>query len=75
MPKRTTRHTVRTLRLQRGFSQIELGRLSGLDQPFISKIELGKIGDPAFTKGLKLADALGVDPHVLKFGDDDAVFA
>lgn len=51
-----------------GLSQKALAERAGLDQTDVSKIELGKISEPLFTKGLRIADALEIDPHSLKFG-------
>lgn len=63
--------TVRAARKRLGLSQWELAKRVGTDQSDISRMELGKI-EPLFSKGLKLADALDVNPHHLKFGTEEA---
>lgn len=60
--------TVRERRKRLGLSQEALAERAGLDQQDISRIELGKVSEPGFTKGLRLADALQLDPHDLQFG-------
>lgn len=60
--------TIRERREQLGLSQEALADRCGLAQTSISKLELGIITEPLFTKGLKIADALELDPHELKFG-------
>jgi len=52
----------------RRLSQEALGARAGMDQTAISKLELGKVSEPLFSKGIALADALELDPHRLKFG-------
>lgn len=50
-----------------GLTQQQLSELSGVDARKIRKIELGEISVENLTakKFLALADALGVDPHLL----------
>lgn len=68
MTKRTHQLTVKEARNRLGLSQKALAERAGIDQTDVSKIELGKVGEPLFTKGLRIADALEIDPHTLKFG-------
>lgn len=63
--------TLKQARQSKGLTQTELEGLSGINQRNISKIERGS--EPMFTTGLKLADALGVDPHVLRFGQPESI--
>lgn len=60
--------TVKQARKAKGLTQEQLSRLSGVDQRAISKIERGKVADVMFSTGMALADALGIDPHLLRFG-------
>ena len=53
-------------RLQRGYSQKELARRSGVPQPNLSNIEKGK--DFQVSTLYQIADALGVSPEVLLKG-------
>lgn len=63
--------TLKQARDAKGLTQTELERLSGIKQRNISKIERGS--EPMFTTGLALADALGVDPHRLRFGQPESI--
>lgn len=55
----TGQPTVAQLRLQKGWSQAELARRAGTSQPYIARLELGKV-DPQVSTVQKLAKALGV---------------
>lgn len=59
--------TLREARKRRGLSQVALALRAGLEQTDISKLELGKTGEPFFSRGLAIADALDMDPHALRF--------
>jgi len=62
---------VRTLRGYAGMSQIELAKKSGCTQATISRLETGslKLSDGA---RVRIARALGADPHKLfPYEDDD----
>ena len=61
--------TLKQARDAKGLTQEALEALSGVNQRNISKIERGDIADPLFSTGLALADALGLDPHALTFGE------
>lgn len=63
--------SLREARRRRGLSQVALALRAGLEQTDISKLERGDTAEPLFYRGLALADALGVDPHVLRFGGSD----
>lgn len=67
-PSKPRQVTIRERREKLGLSQEALAERCGLDQTSISKLELGIVSEPLFTKGLKIADALELDPHELKFG-------
>ena len=53
------RQSVAQLRLSRGWSQAELARRADTSQPYIARLELGKV-DPQVSTVKKLAKALGV---------------
>ena len=56
---------LRPLRHQRGWTQQELARRSGVDQPTISRIENGHTRGVGLGTIERLAQALGVNPRVL----------
>jgi transcriptional regulator with XRE-family HTH domain len=56
---------VKELRQARGFTQAELARRSGVDQRAISALETGRAKGPTLAIGLRLAEALGVEPGEL----------
>lgn len=60
--------SIRARREKLGLSQEALAARCGLEQTSISKLELGVVSEPLFSTGLKIADALELDPHELKFG-------
>lgn len=66
--KDTLAHRLREARLQKGLTQVQLSRLSGVAQADISKVEGGKNLTPSFL--LDLAAALEVSPYWLKEGRD-----
>lgn len=51
---------LRELRLDRGYSQVELHELSGVSRDTIAKLELGQRPNPHPRTLRKLAEALGV---------------
>ncbi len=51
--------SISQLRLQKGWSQAELARRAETSQPYIARLELGKV-DPQISTAKKLAKALGV---------------
>jgi len=53
------------LRRERGWTQHELARRSGVDQPTISRIENGITRGVGLGTIERLAQALGVSPHSL----------
>lgn len=55
---------IRTLRLEAGYTQEELGFKTGLDRTYISGIETGK-RNPSLRNVGKLAKALKVEAHEL----------
>jgi transcriptional regulator with XRE-family HTH domain len=55
---------IRTLRLEAGYTQEELGFKTGLDRTYISGIETGK-RNPSLRNVGKLAKALKVETHEL----------
>lgn len=59
---------VRTARLQRGWTQNELAKASGLTQSAIGNYEKGWRTDPTSAALLKLASALNVTPEWLQQG-------
>ena len=55
---------VKTLRMERGISQEELGRLAGLHRAHVGEIERGEIS-PTLDSVQVIADALGAPPSHL----------
>lgn len=73
MTKQHQQFTIREARKRLKLSQRALADRVGAEQSDISKLELGKVGEPRFTKGLRIADALELDPHHLKFGAESVL--
>lgn len=61
--------TLREARRLRGMTQEQLEDASGVEQGFISKLELGKSVNPSYETVKKLEAALKLKPGVLVFGD------
>ncbi|MHD0319046.1 helix-turn-helix domain-containing protein [Fusobacterium sp. THCT1E2] len=55
------RWKLKEMRTERGVSQLELARLSGVSKSNISAIEKGVIKKPSFIEILKMAKVLEVD--------------
>lgn len=70
---RVKQMTLKEARKRRGLTQEQLEARSGVIQPVISRLERGRVLDPAFSTVLKLADALKVDPRALRFGQPESV--
>ena len=51
---------------ERGMTQIELARRSGLSRPHINRIIKGGIEYPSIENAFSIADALGVDVNVFR---------
>lgn len=62
----TLAQRVKSTRLNKGLTQLELGKKIGVSQNAIQKIENGDTKDPRNI--LQLSEALGVDPSWLQFG-------
>lgn len=62
-------------RKKAALTQEALEAKSHVPQGVISRLERDSAARPAFDTVLKLADALGVDPRALRFGQRDAVSA
>lgn len=58
----TTAEKIKTLRLRKGMTQEELGRVCGLQRAAINKYEKGTVVNIKRSVLQKLADALGVAP-------------
>jgi len=56
---------VHRLRKERGLSQVDLSRLAGLDQSYLSRIERGDDPPPSSLRILALADVLGANREAL----------
>ena len=56
---------LKTLRLERGMTQVELSVLTGLSQVHIAKLEAGHIARPRPETARVLAEAFGVTPQSL----------
>lgn len=52
-------YSIAKLRLQKGWSQVELAKRADTSQPYIARLELGKV-DPQLSTIKKIAKALGV---------------
>lgn len=59
---------LKRLREKRGLTVGRLALLAGLTEAAIRKMEYGDTKGHGFVNGLKIADALGVDPWELAFG-------
>lgn len=66
---------LRVARKKAGFTQKALEAKSGVPQAVISRLEKNPDARPAFDTVIKLADAIGIDPRALRFGQRDAVTA
>lgn len=56
--------TLKSLRIEKGFTQEKLAELSNLDVTFISKMENGKL-QPSLTTIFSVSNALGVQASYL----------
>lgn len=70
---RMVRHYLKTLRLRRQYTQVQLKRLSQVAQNTISKLESDPQARPTFATVLALANALHVRPEQLCFGPDPKI--
>ncbi len=61
---------LRRLREARGMAIVDLARTVGASEGSIRQMETGNVKSPGLLLGIRLADALGVDPHFLAFGED-----
>lgn len=52
--------TLRVVLIKKGMRCVELSQLSGLNQPYLSRLLNGKQKDPTFAKGCAICDALGM---------------
>lgn len=57
--------TLRQIRKRRGLTQVQLGKLTGIDQSKISAIERATDPNPGWHLVRKLARALNAKPHEL----------
>jgi len=57
-------NTLKSLRIEKGFTQEKLAELSNLDVTFISKMENGKL-QPSLTTIISISKALGVSASYL----------
>jgi transcriptional regulator with XRE-family HTH domain len=67
------RHYLKTLRLRRQYTQVELQRLSKVPQKTISNLESHAPARPSFAIVVALAKALNVPPEQLCFGPDPKI--
>jgi transcriptional regulator with XRE-family HTH domain len=56
---------IRALRKQRGLTQLDLNKKTGVPQAVLSHIENGRIKNPSLSFVLRTAKALGVTPSEL----------
>jgi transcriptional regulator with XRE-family HTH domain len=61
---------LRRLRDARGMAIADLARTVGASEGSIRQMETGNVKSPGLLLGIRLADALGVDPRYLAFGED-----
>jgi len=66
---------LRRLRNEQGLSVADLGRMVGVTEGAIRQLETGQVASPGFLLGLRLSDALHVEPHVLALGGVSSVVA
>ena len=64
--------TLRDARRRAELTQTALADKAGLEQAYISKLEIGKVANPSFETVLALAVALNLDPRQLRFGHRDS---
>lgn len=69
----TKYYYLKTLRLRRQYTQVELERLSHVAQNTISKLENEPERMPLFATVAALAKALHVRPEQLRFGPDPRI--
>jgi transcriptional regulator with XRE-family HTH domain len=62
---------LRRLRYDKGFALTGLAMKVGLTEACIRQLENGRTREPRLGDGMRLADALGVDPRYLAFGEGD----
>lgn len=63
---------LRTLRIQRGWTQAELARQAKVAQNTISKLETAFTRQPDFNTVMAVTRALGCDPRRVRFGPPSA---
>ncbi|MEB4893705.1 helix-turn-helix transcriptional regulator [Bacillus thuringiensis] len=56
---------IREARLQKGWTQLDLAKKSGVPQPTISQIESGERKYPTYQNIKKIAEALGIKAEEL----------
>lgn len=60
---------LRRLRNERGMTVVDLAERVNAAEGSIRQLENGAVKSPGFLLGIKLADALGVDPRALALGE------
>ena len=58
-------HYLRYARQRKGLSILDLAAKSGISQSYLSRLELGQRDTPTVSTLSKIANALGVNPHIL----------
>ncbi|MBT2576869.1 helix-turn-helix transcriptional regulator [Bacillus sp. ISL-8] len=58
-------HKIREARLEKGWTQLELAKKSGVPQPTLSQIESGERKYPTYQNIKKIAEALGIKTEEL----------
>ncbi|MCH5460817.1 helix-turn-helix transcriptional regulator [Bacillus thuringiensis] len=58
-------HKIRETRLEKGWTQLELAKKSGVPQPTLSQIESGERKYPTYQNIKKIAEALGIKTEEL----------
>jgi transcriptional regulator with XRE-family HTH domain len=61
------------LRMERGISVGTLARTVGVTESAIRQLESGTSKSASFAVGLKIADFLEVDAHILAFGEGESL--
>ncbi len=57
---KTFGETLKVILMQKSMRCVELSQLSGLNEPYLSRLVNGKQKDPTFAKGCAICDALGM---------------
>jgi transcriptional regulator with XRE-family HTH domain len=68
----TVGHRLRRVRNAKGLTMVDLASQVGAAEGSVRQIENGSVKQPSFRLGIRLADALNVDPRWLALGDGES---